>query len=39
VVAFEERSRRRRVLTLAEEHELRTAAGRRKKPAEEVAGD
>jgi NADH-quinone oxidoreductase subunit J len=40
VIAFEERARRRRVLTLAEEHELRKAVARRQKPAaEEAAGD
>jgi NADH-quinone oxidoreductase subunit J len=40
VIAFEERARRRRVLTLAEEHELRKSAGGRRKPAaEEAAGD
>jgi NADH-quinone oxidoreductase subunit J len=40
VIAFEERSRRRRVLTLAEEHELRKAAPRRRQPAvDEGAAD
>lgn len=36
VIAFEERARRRRVLTLAEEHELRKAAARRRAPVSEA---
>jgi NADH-quinone oxidoreductase subunit J len=35
VIAFEERARRRRVLTLAEEHELRSRAA----PSDQPAGD